>query len=54
MIPEFCLESLEKGDYVEGLGKDRIIMLQLFLWKQNERTPSVFVWLRIGINGGFL
>jgi hypothetical protein len=48
------LESLKVGDHVEGLSIDQMIMLKLFLRKENEGTFSGFIWLRIGISGRFL
>ena len=42
------------SDHVEGLGIDRMLMLKLFLRKENEGTFSGFIWLRMETSGGFL
>jgi hypothetical protein len=38
MLKEFCLVNLKVGDHVEDLGIDRMIMLKLFVRKENEGT----------------
>jgi hypothetical protein len=50
----FWVEDLKGRNYLEDLGVDGILTLELFLRKYGGNELTGFIWLRIGTSGGLL